>query len=192
MVYSHFSFPLCCRLLSESWLQLRLQKMRICPVVSFTSWPEYSSKCVWMVLSTFNSNCHSLQSCADPRLWTEKHVAEWLTWTVNEFSLKNVDFDKFGINGASLCAMGKERFLDLAPDFVGDILWEHLEMLQKGNGVRWLSSDYQMSLRDLKVSVLWCESNKKALTTQADITAYSSLGLLVFALVTGAKQEDTI
>lgn len=145
-----------------------------------------------MVLSTFNSNCHSLQSCADPRLWTEKHVAEWLTWTVNEFSLKNVDFDKFGINGASLCAMGKERFLDLAPDFVGDILWEHLEMLQKGNGVRWLSSDYQMSLRDLKVSVLWCESNKKALTTQADITAYSSLGLLVFALVTGAKQEDMI
>lgn len=34
--------------------------------------------------------------------------------------------------------------------------------------------------------------NKKALTTQAVITAYSSLGLLVFALVTGAKQEDTI
>lgn len=28
--------------------------------------------------------------------------------------------------------MGKDRFLDLAPDFVGDILWEHLEMLQKG------------------------------------------------------------
>lgn len=59
-------------------------------------------------------------------------MAEWLTWTVNEFSLKNVDFDKFVMNGASLCAMGKERFLDLAPDFVGDILWEHLEMLQKG------------------------------------------------------------
>lgn len=59
-------------------------------------------------------------------------MAEWLTWTVNEFSLKNVDFDKFCMNGASLCAMGKDRFLDLAPDFVGDILWEHLEMLQKG------------------------------------------------------------
>lgn len=36
------------------------------------------------------------------------------------------------MNGANLCAMGKERFLDLAPDYVGDILWEHLEMLQKG------------------------------------------------------------
>lgn len=63
-------------------------------------------------------------------------MAEWLTWTVNEFSLKNVDFDKFCMNGASLCAMGKERFLDLAPDFVGDILWEHLEMLQKGKALR--------------------------------------------------------
>lgn len=69
---------------------------------------------------------------SDPRQWTENHVAEWLTWTVNEFSLKNVDFDKFCMNGALLCAMGKDRFLDLAPDFVGDILWEHLEMLQKG------------------------------------------------------------
>lgn len=59
-------------------------------------------------------------------------MAEWLTWTVNEFSLKDVKFEKFCMNGASLCAMGKERFLDLAPDFVGDILWEHLEMLQKG------------------------------------------------------------
>lgn len=36
------------------------------------------------------------------------------------------------MNGATLCGMGKDRFLDLAPDFVGDILWEHLEMLQKG------------------------------------------------------------
>lgn len=68
----------------------------------------------------------------DPREWTEAHVREWLTWTVNEFSLKNVDFHKFSMDGANLCALGKERFLDLAPDFVGDILWEHLEMLQKG------------------------------------------------------------
>lgn len=69
---------------------------------------------------------------ADPRQWTKKHVAEWLTWTMNEFSLKNVAFEKFNMDGATLCAMGKERFLDLAPDFVGDILWEHLETLQKG------------------------------------------------------------
>lgn len=53
-------------------------------------------------------------------------------WAVNEFSLKGVDFQKFCMNGAALCALGKECFLELAPDFVGDILWEHLEILQKG------------------------------------------------------------
>lgn len=62
-------------------------------------------------------------------------MAQWLAWTVNEFSLKSVDFEKFCMNGATLCGMGKERFLDLAPDFVGDILWEHLEMLQKGEAL---------------------------------------------------------
>lgn len=72
---------------------------------------------------------------ADPRQWTDQNVAQWLAWTVNEFSLKSVDFDKFRMNGATLCGMGKERFLDLAPDFVGDILWEHLEMLQKGEAL---------------------------------------------------------
>lgn len=57
-------------------------------------------------------------------------------WAVNEFSLKGVDFQKFCMNGAALCALGKDCFLELAPDFVGDILWEHLEILQKGKCMR--------------------------------------------------------
>lgn len=36
------------------------------------------------------------------------------------------------MNGQVLCNLGKERFLELAPDFVGDILWEHLEQMIKG------------------------------------------------------------
>lgn len=36
------------------------------------------------------------------------------------------------MNGQMLCNLGKERFLELAPDFVGDILWEHLEQMIKG------------------------------------------------------------
>lgn len=69
----------------------------------------------------------------DPQQWTETHVRDWVMWAVNEFSLKGVDFQKFCMNGAALCALGKDCFIELAPDFVGDILWEHLEMLQKGN-----------------------------------------------------------
>lgn len=37
------------------------------------------------------------------------------------------------MNGQVLCNLGKERFLELAPDFVGDILWEHLEQMIKEN-----------------------------------------------------------
>ncbi|XP_006642224.2 protein C-ets-1 isoform X2 [Lepisosteus oculatus] len=92
---------------------------------------EMMSQALKATFSGFTKEQQRLGIPKDPRQWTETHVIEWLTWTVNEFSLKNVDFHKFCMNGASLCALGKERFLDLAPDFVGDILWEHLEMLQK-------------------------------------------------------------
>lgn len=37
------------------------------------------------------------------------------------------------MSGQDLCNLGKERFLELAPDYVGDILWEHLEQMIKGN-----------------------------------------------------------
>ncbi|XP_051934467.1 protein C-ets-1 isoform X3 [Hippocampus zosterae] len=92
---------------------------------------EMMSQALKATFSGFTKEQQRLGIPKDPRQWSESHVAAWLTWTVNEFSLKNVDFDRFCMNGGSLCAMGKERFLDLAPDFVGDILWEHLEMLQK-------------------------------------------------------------
>lgn len=31
-----------------------------------------------------------------------------------------------------MVALGREGFLAIAPPFTGDILWEHLEILQKG------------------------------------------------------------
>lgn len=31
-----------------------------------------------------------------------------------------------------MVALGREKFLAIAPPFTGDILWEHLEILQKG------------------------------------------------------------
>lgn len=41
------------------------------------------------------------------------------------------------MDGQVLCNLGKERFLELAPDFVGDILWEHLEQMIKGTRPPW-------------------------------------------------------
>ncbi|XP_023695997.1 protein C-ets-2 [Paramormyrops kingsleyae] len=68
---------------------------------------------------------------SNPRSWTKAHVIQWLQWAVSEFSLVNVNFSKFDLDGQMLCDLGKERFLELAPDFVGDILWEHLEQMMK-------------------------------------------------------------
>uniref|UniRef100_A0AAR2LGB3 V-ets avian erythroblastosis virus E26 oncogene homolog 1 n=1 Tax=Pygocentrus nattereri TaxID=42514 RepID=A0AAR2LGB3_PYGNA len=110
---------------------------------------EMMSQALKATFSGFTKEQQRLGIPKDPRQWTEGHVREWLTWTVNEFSLKNVDFHKFCMNGASLCGLGKDRFLDLAPDFVGDILWEHLEMLQKEDPkhfpVNGLTSSFQES-----------------------------------------------
>ncbi|XP_007907659.1 protein C-ets-2 [Callorhinchus milii] len=67
----------------------------------------------------------------DPHVWSERQVSQWLQWAINEFSLENVNFQKFSMSGQALCGLGKDSFLELAPDFIGDILWEHLEQLMK-------------------------------------------------------------
>ncbi|ELK09764.1 Protein C-ets-1 [Pteropus alecto] len=92
---------------------------------------EMMSQALKATFSGFSKEQQRLGIPKDPRQWTETHVRDWVMWAVNEFSLKGVDFQKFCMNGASLCALGKDCFLELAPDFVGDILWEHLEILQK-------------------------------------------------------------
>lgn len=43
-----------------------------------------------------------------------------------------MNYFKFDMSGQELCDLGKDGFLDLAPDFVGDILWEHLEQMMRG------------------------------------------------------------
>ncbi|EFN88109.1 ETS-like protein pointed, isoform P2 [Harpegnathos saltator] len=68
----------------------------------------------------------------DPRQWSEAAVAHWLHWAIGEFSLEGVAVQPWQhMTGKQICAMGKESFLARAPAFMGDILWEHLEILQK-------------------------------------------------------------
>lgn len=70
---------------------------------------------------------------SDPRQWDEEHVQHWLYWAIREFSLEGIALTHFHMRGKDICAMGKDAFLARAPAFMGDILWEHLEILQKGN-----------------------------------------------------------
>ena len=59
-------------------------------------------------------------------------VVHWLCWATNEFCMEGVEIDKFNMTGREMCAMGKDNFLARTPQWMGDILWEHLENLQRG------------------------------------------------------------
>ena len=84
---------------------------------------------------TWDADSAKLGISRDPRLWTREHVSQWLGWAIREFSLQGLSIDTFvaslQISGRELCAMTKEDFLSRAPAFMGDILWAHLEILQK-------------------------------------------------------------
>lgn len=36
------------------------------------------------------------------------------------------------LKGRDVIELGKERFLAITPAYTGDILWEHVDILQKG------------------------------------------------------------
>ena len=36
------------------------------------------------------------------------------------------------MEGKEMCSLSKEEFLERTPPFMGDILWEHLEIMQRG------------------------------------------------------------
>ncbi|MCI4388254.1 hypothetical protein PGIGA_G00083530 [Pangasianodon gigas] len=88
----------------------------------------------------------------NPRKWNKQHVQQWLHWVSGEFSLTNVNFFKFDMSGQELCDLGKEGFLDLAPDFVGDILWEHLEQMMRDFSVE--DTQYALQASDSTGSLL--------------------------------------
>ncbi|XP_061073989.1 protein C-ets-2-like isoform X2 [Conger conger] len=74
---------------------------------------------------------------SNPHAWSKAEVTQWLRWAAGEFSLTGIDFLRFDLSGQELCGLGKEHFLELAPDFVGDILWEHLDqMMREGDGTQ--------------------------------------------------------
>lgn len=71
----------------------------------------------------------------DPREWSEADIKHWLNWAIKEFSLDGVNMSNFNMKGKEMCGLGKEGFLARVPPFMGDILWEHLDMMLKGKPV---------------------------------------------------------
>ena len=69
---------------------------------------------------------------SDPKQWSEDNVRQWLMWAIKDFSLEGVSVQEFQMKGRDLVGMGRDSFLNRTPPFMGDILWQHLEFLQKG------------------------------------------------------------
>ena len=89
---------------------------------AFTAWIEINFR--------FCGKCFVF--IPDPRQWSVEQVLQWLRWAVKEFSLEGVIYSSFSMTGTQLIDLGRDEFLRRAPMFVGDILLEHLEILQRG------------------------------------------------------------
>lgn len=87
--------------------------------------------CVTESFKSFHKERESLGIPRDPRSWDESHVIQWLLWAIRDFCLEGVNVAGFAMKGHELCCMPREEFLSRAPPFAGDILLEHLDMLQK-------------------------------------------------------------
>ncbi|CAD7091054.1 unnamed protein product [Hermetia illucens] len=97
--------------------------------------PGTNKKLAEVLKASFASWEKEVQNCnitKDPRQWTAEHVSYWLKWAIKEFSLESTNIEPFlRMRGRDMVALGREKFLAIAPPFTGDILWEHLEILQK-------------------------------------------------------------
>lgn len=83
---------------------------------------------------------------ADPTLWSEWEVNYWLDWCQSEFGLHSLDSELRCLQGRDLCVLDKDAFLALISDCTaGEILWEHLEDMRKGQ---------------MKCSLFHCENHR--------------------------------
>lgn len=48
------------------------------------------------------------------------------------------------MKGRDIIELGKDKFLAITPAFTGDILWEHLDILQKGKRYNAIISIYEI------------------------------------------------
>uniref|UniRef100_A0A674PES9 Uncharacterized protein n=1 Tax=Takifugu rubripes TaxID=31033 RepID=A0A674PES9_TAKRU len=99
----------------------------------------------------------------DPTLWSEWEVNYWLDWCQSEFGLHSLDSELRCLQGRDLCALDKDAFLALISDCTaGEILWEHLEDMRKGQ---------------MKCSLFHCENHRfqHCVNEQSDKHSYYDL-----------------
>ncbi|XP_015193020.2 Friend leukemia integration 1 transcription factor isoform X2 [Lepisosteus oculatus] len=71
---------------------------------------------------------------ADPSLWSQDHVRQWLEWAIKEYGLLEIDTSLFqSTDGKELCKMSKEDFLRLTSVYNAEVLLSHLNYLRESS-----------------------------------------------------------
>ncbi|KAM7413443.1 hypothetical protein PAMA_020709 [Pampus argenteus] len=69
---------------------------------------------------------------ADPSLWSQDHVRQWLEWAIKEYGLLEIDTAMFqNTDGKELCKMSKDDFLRLTNMYNAEVLLSHLNYLRE-------------------------------------------------------------
>ncbi|KAJ6650647.1 hypothetical protein lerEdw1_005418 [Lerista edwardsae] len=69
---------------------------------------------------------------ADPTLWSQDHVRQWLEWAIKEYGLMEIDTNLFqNLDGKELCKMNKEDFLRTTSLYNTEVLLSHLSYLRE-------------------------------------------------------------
>uniref|UniRef100_A0A8C6XBR3 Fli-1 proto-onco, ETS transcription factor n=1 Tax=Naja naja TaxID=35670 RepID=A0A8C6XBR3_NAJNA len=69
---------------------------------------------------------------ADPTLWSQDHVRQWLDWAIKEYGLMEIDTNLFqNMDGKELCKMSKEDFLRVTSLYNTEVLLSHLSYLRE-------------------------------------------------------------
>lgn len=75
----------------------------------------------------------------------------WLDWCQAEFGLTCLGSDLRGLQGAELCALDRDAFLNLISDCTaGEILWEHLEDMRRGEKINTDPASFCIFIYDLQ------------------------------------------
>ncbi|XP_056261888.1 fli-1 proto-oncogene, ETS transcription factor-related sequence isoform X2 [Pseudoliparis swirei] len=71
---------------------------------------------------------------ADPEVWTQDHVRQWLDWAIKEYVLEEVDVMLFqALDGKALCKMSKDDMMRFTSAYNADILLSHLSYLRQSS-----------------------------------------------------------
>ncbi|KAM4651785.1 Friend leukemia integration 1 transcription factor isoform 3-T3 [Discoglossus pictus] len=71
---------------------------------------------------------------ADPTLWSQDHVRQWLEWAIKEYGLMEIDSGIFqNIDGKELCKMAKEDFQRITSLYNTEVLLSHLSYLRESS-----------------------------------------------------------